>query len=92
MSQTPPTSAALKARLYAKVIYWSDEDNCYIGALPEICGACCHADTAEDVCRQLQEIAEDYVCDQSDPTLPYTLPAPGRLHFCLSPAETPRPL
>lgn len=90
---TPATdSISAHARRYAKVIYWSDEDNCYIGALPEICGNCCHADTAEAVCSQLQDIAEDYVNDLRENAVPFSLPAPGQLHFCLSPTEGPRPL
>lgn len=92
MNYPVSVSVSALARRYAKIIYWSDEDNCYIGALPEICGNCCHADTAEELCTQLQEIAEEYVRDSQERGFPFSIPAPGHLHFCLSPTETPHPL
>lgn len=49
------------ASLYTRLIRWSDEDECYIGSLPEICGNCCHGDTMDDVCKQLEEIAQEWV-------------------------------
>lgn len=48
---------------YPRYIYWSDEDNCYIGSLPDICGNCCHADSHDEVYHQLSEIAESWVED-----------------------------
>ena len=50
-----------KAKQYARLIYWSEEDSCYIGSLPEICGNCCHADTPEELHAQLDTIAQDWV-------------------------------
>ena len=26
---------------YTKIVEWSDEDNCYVGSVPELCGPCC---------------------------------------------------
>ena len=60
---------------YARLIYWSKEDNCYIGSLPEICGDCCHSDTVEEVHRQLDEIAQEWV--ELAEAGKCTLPPPG---------------
>lgn len=65
--------------MYTRIIRWSREDGCYVGSLPEICGNCCHGDTVEAVCRQLDEIAEDWVGMEEPPPLPPT------------PKPTPRP-
>lgn len=53
--------ANLKASLYTRLIRWSEEDGCYIGSLPEICGNCCHGDTPDAVCKELDEIAQEWV-------------------------------
>ena len=43
---------------YPRHIRWSDEDNCFIGSLPDLCGDCCHGDTPEEVASQLTICAE----------------------------------
>ncbi len=43
---------------YPRLIRWSDEDKCYIGSLPDLCGDCCHGDTPEEVARELDISAE----------------------------------
>ena len=43
---------------YPRHIRWSDEDNCYIGSLPDLCGDCCHGDTPEEVACELDISAE----------------------------------
>lgn len=62
------------ARRYPRIIRWSDEDNCYIGTLPDICGDCCDAPTASEVANLLDTIAEDWVETSLTEGLP--LPAP----------------
>lgn len=49
------------ARRYPRVIRWSDEDACYIGTLPDLCGDCTDAPTAAAVADALDEIATDLV-------------------------------
>ena len=61
MKKTPDTKEL--AGKYPQYIFWSTEDNCYIGSLPDICGNCCHGDTPEEVARQLTQIAESWVED-----------------------------
>lgn len=55
------TSIINLAARYARLIYWSAEDGCYIGSLPEICGPCCHGDTVEELYPQLDTIAQEWV-------------------------------
>ena len=43
---------------YPRYIRWSDEDKCFIGSLPDLCGDCCHGDTPEEVARELNISAE----------------------------------
>lgn len=71
------------ARRYAKVVYWSDEDNKYIGSLPEICGPCCDADTEAEVYTLLDEIAYDMVLDKLEGVDMGTIPDPGNLSFII---------
>ena len=46
-----------------KAIRWSDEDECFVGSLPELDGDCTHGSTVEEVARNLDECAELYVED-----------------------------
>ena len=46
---------------YAKIVEWSDEDNCYVGSVPELCGPCCHSDDVTAVYRELCEIVDEWV-------------------------------
>lgn len=46
---------------YSRFIRWSDEDNCYIGSLPDFEKDCTHGGTLEEVNRNLQEVAEMYI-------------------------------
>lgn len=72
------------AALYTRIIRWSDEDECYIGSLPEICGNCCHGDTPEEVCSQLDEIAQEWVDLAAAGKV--TLAAPGSA-TCIAPSR-----
>lgn len=61
------------ARRYPRIIRWSDEDNCYIGTLPDLCGDCTDAPTPEQVATNLDEIAQDLVAhhlETGDPPPP----------------------
>ena len=44
---------------YTRVIEWSEEDQLYLGSLPELLfGHCTHGTTAEEVNRNLDECEE----------------------------------
>ena len=64
----------LMAARYPRFIRWSEEDNCYIGSLPDLCGDCTHGDTPEEVLSNLIECAE--LCVDSQNELGFTLPPP----------------
>lgn len=61
-------------RRYPRVIRWSDEDDCYIGSLPDICGDCTHGNTPEEVASNLDECAEMYIQDTLTEGLPLAEP------------------
>ena len=46
---------------YTKCVFWSDEDECFIGSCPDVCGNCCHGDDPTEVFRELCEIVEEWV-------------------------------
>lgn len=46
---------------YAKIVQWSEEDGCFVGALPDFCGACCHGPDAASMFDELCQIAEEWV-------------------------------
>ena len=47
---------------YAKVVAWSEEDECYIGYLPGmVLGGCCHGDDERAVFAELCDIADEWI-------------------------------
>lgn len=65
------------ARRYPRFICWSDEDQLYIGCLPDLDGDCTHGDTPEEVAANLDECAELYV--ENAIMDGYPLPEPATL-------------
>ena len=62
------------AKLFTRIIRWSNEDNCYIGSLPEIAPNCCHGDTIAAVSSQLDDIAEISLANCTACGIPYDPP------------------
>jgi len=62
------------AEQYLKLVRWSEEDESFIGSIPDLCGDCCHGDTETDVYAKLVIIAEDLIADYLDGTIPGGLP------------------
>lgn len=53
------------------IVYWSDEDQCYIGQCPELLFGGVHGDDAEAVFRELrQAVEENVILHQQQGTLP----------------------
>lgn len=47
----------MNKKIYTRIIEWSDEDNCYLGSLPELSeGHCTHADSIEQLNKNLDEV------------------------------------
>lgn len=73
-----------EADLYKKIIYWSDEDNCFIGMCPELMYGGVHGDDALEVFVELSEAVDEVIeIIKGDGK---TLPAPKEMLFEL--AET----
>ena len=74
MKMTEQDMKALAGK-YSRFIRWSDEDNCYIGSLPDFEKDCTHGETLEEVNRNLQEVAEMYIERYLEKGM--ELPSPG---------------
>jgi predicted RNase H-like HicB family nuclease len=46
---------------YQKIVYWSDEDKCFIGVCPEFFGGGVHGDDPTEVFKELLEVVEEWV-------------------------------
>jgi predicted RNA binding protein YcfA (HicA-like mRNA interferase family)/predicted RNase H-like HicB family nuclease len=46
---------------YEHIVYWSDEDRCYIGRCPELFLGGVHGDDVDAVFRELRQVAEENV-------------------------------
>lgn len=59
-------AAREKFKHYPRLYHWSDDDQKYIGSIPDLCGYCCDGATVEEVVKKLEEVIELYVTDYSD--------------------------
>jgi len=50
-----------EADLYKKVVYWSEEDRCFIGMCPELMMGGVHGDDAVEVFIELNQAADEIV-------------------------------
>ena len=56
---------------YEHIVYWSDEDQCFIGRCPELFLGGVHGDDAEAVFRELrQAVEENVILHQEKGSLP----------------------
>lgn len=46
---------------YAKIVEWSDKDQCFIGSCPGLFYGGCHGDNEQDVFAELCEIVEETI-------------------------------
>jgi predicted RNase H-like HicB family nuclease len=46
---------------YAKIVEWSDEDNCYIGSAPGLIWGGCHGDDEQAVFEELCQVVEEAI-------------------------------
>jgi predicted RNase H-like HicB family nuclease len=55
---------------YAKIVEWSDEDQCYVGTAPGLMLGGCHGDDEskvfEDLCEIVDEVIDLYKTDGKD--------------------------
>lgn len=57
---------------YAKIVEWSDEDQCYVGSSPGLVYGGCHGSDEKAVFEELCEVVEDAIAlyHQDDKPLP----------------------
>jgi len=57
---------------YAKIVEWSDEDQCYVGSAPGLIYEGCHGDDEQEVFAELCRIVEEAIdlYHQDGTTLP----------------------
>lgn len=48
------------ADVYEKIVYWSEEDNCFIGVCPELMYGGVHGDDAIEVFKELCEVVDEW--------------------------------
>lgn len=49
------------AAKYAKIVLWSEEDNCFVGICPDLFYGGCHGDDEKAVFAELCEIVEENI-------------------------------
>ena len=50
-----------KADLYRRIVYWSDEDKCFIGLCPELMYGGVHGDDPVEVFKELNEAVDEVI-------------------------------
>ena len=65
--------------LYKKIVYWSDEDNCFIGMCPELMYGGVHGDDAFEVFKELNAAVEEVIEIYKEDGTP--LPTPKAVVF-----------
>jgi predicted RNase H-like HicB family nuclease len=65
---------------YEIIIFWSDDDKCFVAEMPELKGCTAHGDTYNEALSQVQEVATDWLSIANEKG--WTIPEPkGRLVF-----------
>ena len=63
---------------YAKIVEWSDEDDCYVGSAPGLILAGCHGPNEKDVFDELCQIVEEAIQLYEKDGKPLPPPTSGR--------------
>lgn len=63
---------------YAKIVEWSEEDNCYVGSAPGLILGGCHGDDERAVFEELCQIVEEAVVLYEQEGRPLPPPTSGR--------------
>ncbi len=63
---------------YAKIVEWSDEDQCYVGSAPGLILGGCHGQDEKEVFAELLEIVEDAIALYQADGKPLPPPTAGR--------------
>lgn len=63
---------------YAKIVEWSNEDQCYVGSSPGLLYGGCHGDDEAAVFRELIEIVEETIALYQAEGRPLPAPTAGK--------------
>ena len=63
---------------YAKIVEWSNEDQCYVGSSPGLLYGGCHGDDEAAVFRELIEIVEETIALYEAEGRPLPAPTAGK--------------
>ena len=63
---------------YAKIVEWSDEDQCFVGHCPGVIGPCCHGADEVEVYRELCVIVEEWLAIALQENRPLPPPTSGK--------------
>ena len=63
---------------YAKIVEWSDEDDCYVGSAPRLILGGCHGPNEKEVFEELCEIVEEAIQIYEQDGKPLPPPTSGR--------------
>ncbi|MBS1257132.1 MAG: hypothetical protein MAG551_00167 [Candidatus Scalindua arabica] len=63
---------------YAKIVEWSDKDQCFIGSCPGLFYGGCHGDNEQEVFAELCEIVEETIVLYKQDSKPLPLPTYGK--------------
>lgn len=63
---------------YAKIVEWSDEDQCYVGSAPGLVLGGCHGPDEKEVFADLCEIVEEAIALYREDGKPLHPPTAGR--------------
>ena len=63
---------------YAKIVEWSDKDQCYVGNAPGLILGGCHGDDEKEVFNELCEIVEEAIAIYRKEGRPLPPPSSGR--------------
>jgi len=50
-----------ESALYAKIVEWSEEDQCFVGSAPGLVYGGCHGDDEKEVFHQLCQIVDEII-------------------------------
>ena len=60
---------------YAKIVQWSDEDQCFVGSVPDLFYGGCHGDDPRQVFDELCQIVDDVIAQMEQDGDPLPQPA-----------------
>jgi hypothetical protein len=63
---------------YAKIVEWSEEDNCYVGSCPGLIFGGCHGDNEKLVFEELCQIVDEAIVLYKRDQKPLPSPTSGR--------------